>query len=202
MRKLHPPSAGLRFRYSSDIEDSAVAALQTMGDVMALEGAEEYGYMMKKLSYIYVFKYNDIYYRIIADVPQDISDEIWNLDSFNDDAYEEKYNELVSWIPIDHIEDLSSAIPTQEELDSLIGMTGEDLLAAGWYISYYIEETGEVVMGYTPYAFTVVFDGDVEIDEDSEEDFDIIVEARNEAIRPLTVVSVTYFRIGDALSYE
>ena len=84
----------------------------------------------------------------------------------------------------------------------IIGMTGEDLLAAGWYISYYIEETGEVVMGYTPYAFTVVFDGDVEIDEDSEDDFDIIVEARNEAIRPLTVVSVTFFRIGDALSYE
>lgn len=198
--EIPPPSpAMLEFDFSSVIENSTVAGVQTIGDVMALDGAEEYAYSMDRLSYIYVFVYEDVYYRIIAQVPQELSDKIWALDSFNDDEYEEKYNALIAQIPVGPIQDLSASVPLQEELDAVIGTTGEELLDTGWDISYYDAGTGEFTMDYGPYEFIVVFDGDIEIDEDSE-DASYIIEARDNAIRPLTVRSVTYVRIGNPLN--
>ncbi len=83
------PSARLRFRYSSDIEDSAVAALQTMGDVMALEGAEEYGYMITKKSSLPISEFSEIV-GLDEEVVKRVADMIFKNPDWDDETVANK----------------------------------------------------------------------------------------------------------------
>ncbi|MBQ3405176.1 MAG: hypothetical protein IJG63_07160 [Oscillospiraceae bacterium] len=177
---------------SSEDTDAVVASLETIGDAMAaaLGGNEQYAAYDGK--FIYVFDLDGTSYRVIASVPNDVFESIMALD-YADEDYDAKYSELVTPLAIERYENLSQYIPAQEELDKLVGKTGQDLLDDGWTNWGYSLDTMEFWMHKEPFAYTVVFDGQLELTDDFDAD---------EAIKPLTVKSVTYDGLGDATNLD
>ena len=107
--------------------------------------------------------------------------------SYDDPDYNRKRHDLLSPLKVVKIENISAAIPPQEELDKLVGKTGADLLNDGW-ISFSFEPVGkECYMQHGLFAFTVTFEGDVQAADEYDD----------ETIKPLTVKSVIYEGLGD-----
>ena len=95
---------------------------------------------------------------------------------------------------IDKLENLSDTVIPQEELDKLVGKTGEELINDGWNAGMgYNLETMEFYLNKGAFEYTVVFDGKLENSDDFDEE---------EAIKPLVVKSVTLNGIGDATNVE
>jgi hypothetical protein len=102
--------------------------------------------------------------------------------------YDQKRRDILAPLTIRKIENISAAIPPQEELDKLIGKTGGELLDDGW-VSFSFDPTSmESYMQHGLFAYTVVFEGEVQP----------VNEYTDDTIKPLTVKSVTYEGLGDA----
>lgn len=167
--------------------------IKTIGDIINTPGAEELQTAtVEGGKFVYVYKLNGIYYRAIADVTEEQSDAIWDLDMFADD-YDEKRAELLSPLEILSLENLSDALPPQEELDQWVGKTGAELFEAGWYNSGWNLDDMVFWMDYGPFQYDVFMTGEVgDFDEFDEED-----------INPLVVKSVTYNgQLGDATNLD
>lgn len=159
----------------------------TLGELL---GLANYGYTATEDVYVIAFEQDWIFYRAVAELPEETSKAIFELD-WDDPEYEAKTNALISPLKVTLIENLTENIPTEEELDKLVGKTGEELLNDGWYVSGRNLETMEFSMNHKAYAFKVVFEGTVE-DADGFDDEDI---------GPFTVKSVTFEDYGD-LAYN
>ena len=170
---------------------SDIDSLKTIGDVLALEGAEFRQSAAYDNVFIYVFDLDGTIYRVFAPMSDDVFTAIMDLEY--DEDHDAKFNELVSPLEIDRCENLSEQIPPQEELDKLVGKTGADLLDDGWSCSGYMLDTMEFWMDYGMFEYTVAFDGSLEMSDDFDE---------YEAIRPLTVKSVVYSDLGNATNLE
>ena len=153
---------------------SDIDSLKTIGDVLALEGAEFRQSAAYDNVFIYVFDLDGTIYRVFAPMSDDVFTAIMDLE-------------------IDRCENLSEQIPPQEELDKLVGKTGADLLDDGWSCSGYMLDTMEFWMDYGLFEYKVAFDGSLEMSDDFDE---------YEAIRPLTVKSVEYSDLGNATNLE
>ena len=117
-------------------------SLKTLGDAFALQGKDEdinqRGFSEDK--YIYVFSIAGVPYRVTADLPADVSEKLFALEF--DENYEKNEMELVSGLEITSRENLNDQILPQEELDALVGKTGQELFDAGWREgSFYNTET-------------------------------------------------------------
>lgn len=167
---------------------SDIASAKTIGDVLDLTNGE---YSATETTYVTAVELNDIVYRVEAAMDAETAEAFFNLD-FDDPDYQKKFTELVSPLAITGIENLSENIPSQEELDALVGKTCEDLLNDGWTISGWDLDNSEVYMNHGPYAFSVIADGASSLSWDvGEEEF-----------MPLTVTSITCIGIGDAMVTE
>ena len=94
---------------------------------------------------------------------------------------------LLSPLTVNKIENISAAIPPQEELDELIGKTGEDLLNDEWISFSFDSVSMESYMQHGLFAYIVVFEGDIQA----------YCEYSDDVIKPLTVKSVKYEGLGD-----
>ena len=131
-------------------------------------------------------------YRLAADLPEDVSKQIWSID-FEDEDRDEKVNELLKPLEITRKDNFSELIIPQEELDKLVGKTGQDLLDDGWYSGGYSSlEDMEFWMYKDPFMYTVVFDGTAEPAEDGDD---------NEMIKNLKVKSITYTSLGNGCEW-
>ncbi len=143
--------------------------------------------------YVYVFTLEDggdHYYRAVADVPEGVAEEFWSLD-FDDPEYDSKVSALLDPLPIVRTEYLNEQILSREELDKLVGMTGQELYDAGWSTPLYCNmDTMEFELGYGPFAYLLVMDGE---SPGSPEEFDMV-----EDIKPLKVVSAEFSGLGNA----
>lgn len=166
-------------------------AAETMGELM---GLPDYGTGFNDTRFVYVFEQDGNYYRAFADLSPELSQALFDLD-FSDEEYEAKRAELVASLPIAALEDLTAMTPTQEELDQLIGKTGGDLVDDGWTGSGYNLDEGIFYMDYGPFAYEVAF-------EEAMPDRDVLDEDQDQAIRDLTVKSVTCTGLGDAANPE
>ena len=167
-------------------QDADAAEFQTMGDVFASESVNE-GYSEEY--FVYAFEANGVAYRAIAEMPADVSEAVWALDFFDEDR-DAKIQEMVAPLPIMRLDNLTEMIPSQEELDALVGRNVQELLDEGWTFSYWDMGAMEGGMYHGPFSFQFTFDGTLENPEDVDE---------SQADR-LTVKSVTYDGIGDATS--
>jgi len=161
-----------------NIEDA-----KTMGDIL---GLPTYGTSTSPTQVIQAIELNGVVYRVIADLTQEQSDAIFALD-MSDPEFDRKYNELVAPLEITRIENVSEIIPTQEQMDVIVGRTGEQLLNDGWTAWYYNAEEDVVGMYHTFFAYKVKFDKPLG-------NFDGEIE---DQIKDLTVVEVAYDGIGD-----
>ena len=138
---------------------------------------------------IFAFEQEDVIYRAIAESSPEVMNAIFELD-FDSPDYNKKWKEILSPLKVQKIENLTEMIPAQEELDKLVGKTGEDLFNDGWTTgSGYNLEDMIVYMNHGPFSFAVTFDGTVENPETFNEEEDI---------KTMTVTAVAYEGIGDA----
>lgn len=169
-----------------------IDSIKTLGDVIALEGENKQSATYEGMQ-IYVFQLGETYYRVRAEIPEDLYQAVWDAD-FEDEEQMEKLNERLAPFEITEIENLNEQILTEDEMKALAGKTGQELMDAGWYISGYNLETMEVWMNYGPFLYTVCFDGHV-----PEEEWDTF---NDEAIGEMTVKSVEFMMLGDATNIE
>ena len=162
---------------------------KTMGDIL---GLPMFASSSSEEKVVQVFELNGVQYRAVALLPEDVSKALWALD-FSDPDYENKFNELVAPLEIDHIVDLSAQIPAQEELDKNIGKTGEELVNEGWKPDFVNYEEKTAGMNYGYYYYTVGFEGDLVRNDDAEIE---------DLIKDLKAVSITYEGIGQAADPE
>ena len=120
--------------------------------------------------YVEVFDGGEQTFRVVAKMDADTYKKTNELDASMED-YEEQFAEAVAGLELESAEDLTGDKLSQEEIDALIGKTGQDLLDAGFtFESYYMyggDETG-VTMAKGYLAYNVTFD--VNVPEDKTED--------------------------------
>ncbi len=176
-----------------DREPIDIGSIKTVGDILALEDAnEQYSFYYDIL--VYAFEMNDGYYRAKALIPKETSEALWALD-YNEEDYNEKYTELVSALEISEMEDLTGQILSQEEMDAFVGMTGRDLQNAGFSVTGRDLATMHFFMEYGPFLYDVVFDSTVD-----EADYDSFSD--EEDIKEFTVKSMGFLALGDATNIE
>ncbi|MBR0398660.1 MAG: hypothetical protein IJI10_10380 [Eubacterium sp.] len=173
-----------------------LSSLKTLGDAFALQGkdedTEQRAFYEDK--YIYVFTVDGVPYRVIADLPADISEKLFALEY--DENYEKNEMDLVSDLEVATAENLNEQILPQEELDALVGKTGQELFDEGWRSgSFYNTENLEVWLEYGPFSYTFHFDGKV-APEDAE-DFDVY-----EGLADMKVLDAAFEGLGDATYME
>lgn len=163
--------------------------VKTVGEALALKGEEgDFQSSYSEKTYVAVISVDGVYYRFIADLPEDVSKALWDLDW--DEERDAKEMELLQSVPIRTVENLSEMMPSQEEIDQWVGKTGQDLFDAGWTYWYYDLETMKAGMDYDAFQYDVQFEYDGEPLE-NDDDFDFF-----ETFADLTVASVTYTGIG------
>lgn len=167
--------------------EEIAASIKTVGDALSL--GEDYFSQSATVEYeyIYVMNINDTYFRFHAPLDEETFNKIIDLDIL-EEGYEDKLNKIISPLEIGSYENLSKDIPTSEELDKLIGKTGKELVDDGWTFNGYMLDAMEFYMNKNPYAFVVVFDGEIK-------DYDNFSE---EQVYDKTVKSVTFDGLGDA----
>ena len=165
--------------------------LKTIGDIKQLDDdmVREEAYFED--FYACVIDVDGTLYRLAAELPEDVSKQIWSID-FEDEDRDEKVNELLKPLEITRKDNFSELIIPQEELDKLVGKTGQDLLDDGWYSGGYNLENMEFWMYKDPFMYTVVFEGTAEPTEDGDD---------NEMIKDLKVKSVTYTSLGNGCEW-
>ena len=178
---------------SGSSETVSVDTLKTIGDVIALN-ADETQSAVYDGKVIYAFRVDDTYYRVWANITPEDEQAYWEID-FMDEDYEEQQQKIVAPLQIEETEVLNDQMLTREELDALVGKTGQDLQDAGWTYSGNTLDTMEFWMNYGPFQYTIVFDGKV-----AEEDYDSFDEERD--TKTMTVKSAEFSMLGDATTIE
>ena len=188
------PSGSSRAEESSASGTFDPAQLKTMADVFVYEDPDEPNEAYTDTDYVFVFQVDGEYYRAVAQLPEEVSAALWEIDFFDEDR-DQKVKDLISPLEVT-VENLSEQIPGQEELDKLVGKTGQELFDDGWDYWYYNLEDMEAGMNYGPFSYVVRFAYDGEPMENTD-DFDFY-----EEFKDLPVLSVTYDGIGDATNLE
>lgn len=172
-----------------------VSSIKTIGDVIDLEGKEETQYAVGENKVVYAFKMGDVYYRAIASISDEDQKKYIDID-FSEEDYEKQQEDILRPLEVEKVEDLSDQIISQDELDGLVGKTGQELQDDGWTGGGSFNlDTMEVWMDKGPFVYTVVFDGD--LSGENVDDIDIM-----EATRDLKVKSIEFSSIGDATTLE
>jgi len=157
--------------------------VKTMGELL---GLPNYGTAAVDTKLVYAFEQDGMFYNAVAEMPKDLSEAFFELDSFADD-YQEQLVKLVSSLKVEKITNLSENEPTQEFMDALIGKTGKELFDDGWYNSGWNLDDMEFYMSRGAYGFVMTMEGDVKNPENFEE----------EDINNLVVKEVKYTGISD-----
>lgn len=170
--------------------------MKTMGDIFAFrfeEGQGNYQDSVTENKFIAVLNINNIYYRAIADITKDVSDTLMQCDFSERDS---KIKELIYPLPIKTLENLNDKIPSQDELNKLIGKTGKELFDDGWTYMYFNVEDVSAGLYHGDYLFDVVFEYEGEPMKNSD-DIDFY-----ETYKDFKVKSIKYTDIGNATNVE
>lgn len=166
-----------------------VSSLKTLGDVMAIEGEGQTSTWNEE-HYVYVTNANGAPLRAVVDLTPEIYSQIEELD-FLDEEYDQKLNDIIGGLELVSLDDYSDQVPSQEELDALVGKTGQELLDDGFTFSALSMYGGdETVAEYEKdlFRYEITFDGTVDGDADS---FD------GSLVTELPVVSAGFIGLSD-----
>lgn len=149
---------------SSKAQEDLSATFKTMADVLKVRNKDNWcsGYDEHKM--VYVFEVNDVVYRAFITMKKDVFDKLQESASSPGDS-RDKMDQIYSSLAIDRCENLSRLIPTQEELDKLVGKTGKDLFDSGWDsrgFSLGDPEGQQLYAAKGLFEYTVIFEGKYE----------------------------------------
>ena len=117
---------------------------KTLGDALAVK-TEDVASGWDDKYYIVAFKAGDSLFRVVAKSEEGIQDKTGELDFLADD-YNDKLLEIIGGLEIVSVEDLTAEVPTQEQLDAMVGKTGQELIDDGWAFQSYCM-TGDAETG-------------------------------------------------------
>ncbi len=166
---------------------------KTLSDVFAARG-EHYSSSLAPDIYAIAFDVNGVYYRVEAQIAPEIAEQADAIDFF-DEERDQKLNALLGPVPVTRVGDLSACIPSQEELDALVGLTGQDLLDMGFAYGsgYSFYDQTEIYLERGLCEYLVLFSEKVP----EMEDYDA---ALDELMPPLTVSGIEFFQLSGACS--
>lgn len=161
-------------------------APETIADAMAIESDSSMsGY--DENHFVYVYTKDGKPTRVIADMTPENYEKLGDIEFFDGDGnFTAALNEFMASLKITKIEDLSSQIIPQEELDKLVGLKGEEILAQGYEIfghEFTMEDT-KFSLAKDIFIYTGTFDGI--IDENQYDDPD------EELIKDLVLTAIEY----------
>lgn len=162
----------------TDIKDAKV-----IGDILALPSLGNACFMDK---YVTAFELNGTAYRVIAEISEDLAEQIFNID-FSDPDHNKIENELVKDLAITKVEKLEDVIPSDDEIAQFKGKTGAELLDAGWLLYGHDNEEHFFYADYGVGQYQVFYEGKPDTTTD---DLD-------EMFKPMTVTEINYIGIGD-----
>ena len=139
-------------------EDVSVDSLKTIGDIIALDSADMQCAVYEG-NVVYAFQLGDAYYQARASISEEDEQAYFDID-FADEDYEEQQNAIVESLEIEEIVNLNDQMLSQEDLDALVGKTGQELMDEGWTFSGHDLEAMEFWMGYGPFVYTVTSRGE------------------------------------------
>lgn len=170
-------------------QSGEVKSFSTIGEVIALN-PENSSSAFTEDEFVWAFEDNGIYYRVIADLSPEVSEQLWALE-YDDPDYDQKYTDLISPLAVKTTENLSEKLLTEEQIKDLIGKTGQELLDAGWhcYSGYNIEDM-VFWMDYGPFTYSVYFNEKIT-------DYNMDTFDAEEGIKDLTVKNIEFFMLGD-----
>ena len=116
----------------------------TLGDALkTATGSLSWGSSDKY--FVCTFEAGDALVRVVGEMEDGINEKLGETDFFADD-YDKQVTDVVGGLKLVSAQDLSGNILSQEEIDALVGKTGQELLDDGFtFSSYYMyggEETG------------------------------------------------------------
>lgn len=169
-----------------------LSKIKTYGDAYEMAKENQYVMTYDEKRIIIGFDYEGKPLRVIADMTKDVYDKMEAVDLSNPDNMD-KRDELAFGLKVSKAEDLSDQIPSQEELDQMIGKKGQDLLDEGFVSSQ--SDLGSdnpvYVLAQGPFSYEFTFNEKVEYDDNTDAD---------EVLKGLTVKSVKYYGIGDGIT--
>ena len=159
---------------------------KTLADVFAAMG-ELHSFSTSPDRFAIAFPVDGVYYRVEAQIPADVYEKLDAIDFF-DETREAQEQALLSPLPVTRVGDLSNGIPAKEELDALVGLTGQDLLDLGFEygMGYSFWEKAEMYLVQGLYEYHVYFNEKVPEMENYDEVMD-------ELMPTLTVEKVEFF---------
>ena len=177
---------------ATDSTDFDFEAPETVGDLLALD-LDNMQQGTNDNAFYYGFEKDGSYYRFKAEMTQEQHDALFDLDYAADDAAEQE-KAILSDLVITDRQKLDDQLLSQEDLDALVGKTGQELLDAGWTPGYgYDLEKGEFWLFNGPFCYTIGFDGDFEESDEIVNDEDYF--------KDRTVKSATFNSLGDITNW-
>ena len=174
-----------------------ILSLKTLQDLLDLEQSGRVTYVGNGAVgqyYVRSFTADDILYRVILKLTDEVYDEFWAVD-YSEDGYEAKELAILGPVPIIRYENLSAIELSEEEIQKLVGGPGSELVDRGWQCWGYNFETKELRMDDRAFSYYVTYEGDV---DQAAADMD----DPQEAIRPVTITSITPEGYGDTANLD
>ncbi|MBP3815693.1 MAG: hypothetical protein J6H21_02360 [Firmicutes bacterium] len=160
--------------------------LETIADAMALEVDNRMS-SYDENHFVLVYTKDGNPTRVIADMTPEKYEALGDINFFDETGdISKELNEFMAGLRITKVEDLSQQILPQEELDKLIGLTGEEVLAQDYeiYGHEFTMESTKFSLTKDMFVYAGTFDGI--IDEKQYEDPD------EELIKDLVLTAIEY----------
>lgn len=180
------PNPGEQVMQNADTPKLDPSSIKTLGDVFKYDGEGMFQTSYNEEAYAVAFEVNGVYYRARAKMEKSIYDEIQSLDIEDYEERQKKERELLSPIEVTQFENLSDMMPSKEELDKYVGMTGQDLFDNGWDYYYYNLEDMEAGLNHGNFGYKVKFDYDGPRMENTD-DFDFYEKFKDLKIKSVEV---------------
>ena len=176
---------------SDNVPASDALSVETVGDALALMGEGESQFATLEKAYVVAFEKDGVYWRVIAELTPEQHDAIFALDILDED-HDEKEKELVSPLKVTKCENLNEKKLSDDDMSALVGKTGAELFDSGWTTGMgYDLESMEFYLEYAPFAYTVTFEKQEQLE--NTDDFD-----EEAAVASLKVVSVAFEGLGNS----
>ena len=176
---------------TNNVPASDTLSVKTIGDALALMGEGESQSATLEKAYVVVFEKDGVYWRVIAELTPEQHDAIFALDILDED-HDEKEKELVSPLKVTKCENLNEKKLSDDDMTALVGKTGAELFDSGWTTGMgYDLESMEFYLEYAPFAYTVTFEKQEQLE--NTDDFD-----QEAAVASLKVVSVSFSGLGNS----
>ena len=171
----------------------ADSPFKTLADVLTIEMDAFHSSIIEDL-YVIAFAANGAYYRVEASCTPEIQEQLDAIDFF-DEEREAKELALLGPLPVTRVGDITACLPAQEELNALVGMTGQELVDMGFEqgMGYNFWDKAEFYLTKDLFEYHVYFTEKVP----EMEDYDAVID---EILASLTVEKVEVFGLAGVCS--